>query len=334
MAFIATLWPSLLAATAWIEASCDENPDGFLDYARAADTGLANQGWKDSHDSVFHADGSDAPGPIALVEVQGYVFAALRSMADLAERRSEPARAAVWRARSVALRETVERRFWLEPEACYALALDGRGVPCRVRGSNAGHLLFTGLPSAKRAERVAAQLRGRPFSSGWGIRTLAKGQTRFNPMSYHNGSIWPHDTALCAAGLARYGERADVVWLMDEMFAAAVHFDMRLPELFCGFDRVRGEAPTGYPVACRPQAWAAGAAFMLLQACLGITVDGARDEVHIDRPCLPEGIDRLTLLHLPIGKVTIDLTFQRIGERVTAFPDGAGPCPVRIVLYV
>jgi glycogen debranching enzyme len=333
LAFIETLWPSLLAAMAWIEGECNSNPDGFLAYARAADTGLANQGWKDSQDSVFQADGRDVRGPIALVEVQGYVYAALRTMADLAERRGQPDQVAVWRVRSETLREAVERRFWLEADGYYALALDGGGEPCRVRGSNAGHLLFTGLPSAERAERVAAHLRGRPFSSGWGIRTLAKGQPRFNPMSYHNGSVWPHDTALCAAGLARYGGRDDVVRLMSGVFAAAVHFDMRLPELFCGFGRVAGEAPTGYPVACLPQAWAAGAAFMLLQACLGITVDGARGEIHIDRPRLPNGIDRLTLRHLAIGKVTIDLTFQRIGERVTAFSDGREPSPVPIVLH-
>ncbi len=332
IAFIETLWPALLGAMAWIEGECDANPDGFLAYARAAETGLANQGWKDSHDSVFHADGTDASGPIALVEVQGYVYAALRTMADLAVRHGEP-RQAAWRARSEALRDAVERRFWLEPEGYYALALDGQDVPCRVHGSNAGHLLFTGLPSPARAERLAVHLRGRSFSSGWGIRTLAKGQPRFNPMSYHNGSVWPHDTALCAAGLARYGGRDDAVRLLGEVFAAAVHFEMRLPELFCGFARVAGEAPTGYPVACLPQAWAAGAAFMLLQACLGITVDGERGEIHIDRPRLPNGIDRLTLLHLAVGEVTIDLTFQRVGERVTAFPDGAEPSPVPIILH-
>jgi glycogen debranching enzyme len=333
IAFIETLWPSLLAAMAWIEGECDSNRDGFLGYVRAADTGLANQGWKDSHDSVFHADGSDARGPIALVEVQGYVYAALRVMADLAPRCGGPDQAATWRARSESLRAAVENRFWLEDDGYYALALDGGGRPCRVRGSNAGHLLFTGLPSAQRAERMAAHLRGLPFSSGWGIRTLAEGQARFNPMSYHNGSVWPHDTALCAAGLARYGARGDVVRLMSGMFETAVHFDMRMPELFCGFERVPGEAPTGYPVACQPQAWAAGAAFMMLQACLGITVDGVRGEIHIDRPRLPIGIDRLTILHLAIGEVTVDLTFQRIGDRVTAFPEGHDPSPIPIILH-
>ncbi|MDF1586153.1 amylo-alpha-1,6-glucosidase [Marinimicrococcus flavescens] len=333
LAFIDTLWPSLLAAMAWIEGEGDSNRDGFLDYARAADTGLANQGWKDSHDSVFHADGSEARGPIALVEVQGYVYAALHAMADLAGHRGEPGRAATWRARARALRDAVESRFWLEGDGYYALALDGEGEPCRVRGSNAGHLLFTGLPSARRAERVAAHLRGLPFSSGWGIRTLASGQARFNPMSYHNGSVWPHDTALCAAGLARYGARDDVVRLMSGMFETAVHFDMRLPELFCGFDRKAGEAPTGYPVACLPQAWAAGAAFMMLQACLGVTVDGVRGEIHIDRPRLPIGIDRLTILHLTVGAVTVDLTFQRLGNRVTAFPEGLDPSPVPVILH-
>jgi glycogen debranching enzyme len=201
MGLIDVLWPALRAAADWIERVCDANPDGFLDYARGAETGLANQGWKDSHDSVFHADGSQAMGPIALVEVQGYVFAALRAMAELADRRGEAADATRWRARGEALREAVETRFWLEDVGFYAIALDGEGRPCRVRASNPGHLLFTGLPSADRGARVAAHLLAPDFNSGWGIRTVARGEPNFNPMSYHNGSVWPHDTALCAAGM-------------------------------------------------------------------------------------------------------------------------------------
>jgi glycogen debranching enzyme len=228
LAFIEELWPSLRAAMGWIEGQAASNRDGFLDYARGAETGLANQGWKDSHDSVFHADGSEAAGPIALVEVQGYVYAALRSMAELSRWRGEVAEAERWQARSEALRLAVEARFWIEEMEFYAIALDGEGRPCRVRGSNAGHLLFTGLPTEARAERVATQLLAPAFNSGWAIRTLAEGEKRFNPMSYHNGSVWPHDTALCAAGLARYGRGA-------ASFASRTGCSRRRSGLICGF---------------------------------------------------------------------------------------------------
>jgi glycogen debranching enzyme len=333
MSLIDELWPSLRAAMGWIEGDGDLNDDGFVDYARGAKSGLANQGWKDSHDSIFHADGTEAPGPIALVEVQGYVYAALRAMEDLAARRGEPDDAVVWRARSENLRIAVEDRFWLEELGYYALALDGEGKPCRVRGSNAGHLLFTGLPTQARAERVTGQLLAAPFNSGWGIRTLACGEVRFNPTSYHNGSVWPHDTALCAAGLARYGAREGVARLMSGIFEAAVKFEMRLPELFCGFSRTAGEAPVAYPVACLPQAWSSGAVFMMLQACLGLSVDAWRGEIHVDRPQLPIGIDHLTIRRLTVGDATVDLTFQRIGERVVAFPEGRDSRPVPIFLH-
>jgi glycogen debranching enzyme len=334
MALIDELWPALHAAMGWIEGEGDSNGDGFVDYARGEQSGLANQGWKDSHDSVFHADGSEARGPIALIEVQGYVFAAMRAMAKLAGWRGAETESAIWLARAEALRQAVEKRFWLEDLGYYALAVDGDGVPCAVRGSNAGHLLFTGLPAPDRAGRVSAQLLAAHFNSGWGIRTLASGEARFNPMSYHNGSIWPHDTALCAAGIARYGDREGVVQLMSGMFEAAVKFEMRLPELFCGFNRVAGESPIAYPVACLPQAWSSGAVFMMLQACLGVRVDPWRGEVHVDRPRLPAGIDRLTISRLAVGQATIDLTFQRIGERVVAFPEGKAPGAVPVLLHV
>ena len=334
MAFIDELWPSLTAAMSWIEGDGDSNGDGFIDYARGAASGLANQGWKDSHDSVFHKDGHEPPGPISLIEVQGYVYAASRAMAALAERRHAPDDAAAWRARSEVLRAAVEERFWIEEMGFYALALDGQGKPCRVRGSNVGHLLFTGLPTPARAERVIAQLLASPFHSGWGIRTLASGETRFNPMSYHNGSVWPHDTALCTAGLANYGAREGVVRLVSGMFEAGVKFDMRLPELFCGFGRSAGEAPVAYPVACLPQAWSSGAVFMMLQACLGLTLNAWRGEIHIDRPRLPIGLDRLTIRHLGFNDAVVDLTFERDGDRVIAFPEGPEPSRVPILLHV
>ncbi|HEY4252634.1 MAG TPA: amylo-alpha-1,6-glucosidase [Roseomonas sp.] len=334
MALIDTLWPALRAAMGWIEGAGDSNQDGFVDYARGAATGLANQGWKDSHDSIFHADGSEAVGPIALVEVQGFVYAAQRAMADLAARRGETAEAARWQARAEALRAAVEEKFWIEELGFYAIALDGAGRPCRVRASNAGQLLFSGLPDPARAARVAAQLLTPAFNSGWAVRTLALGERRFNPMSYHNGSVWPHDTALCAAGLARYGAGDGALRLADGLFDAAVRFDMQLPELFCGFARAPGEAPIAYPVACLPQAWAAGSALMALQACLGIRIDGWRGEIHVESPRLPAGVDRLAIHRLQVAGAEVDLTFQRLGDRVVAFSESRGDRAVPVLSHV
>ncbi|QKC73910.1 MULTISPECIES: amylo-alpha-1,6-glucosidase [Mesorhizobium] len=316
-AFIDELWPSLCAAAEWIETA--SRSTGFLTYQRAAESGLANQGWKDSFDSVFHADGRIPKGPIALVEVQGYVFAAFQGLARLARLRGEAERAEGWEIRADAIRQKVERHFWIEELGYYALALDGDGQPCKVRTSNAGHLLYVGLPEPDRARMVADQLLSASFHSGWGLRTLADDAIFFNPMSYHNGSIWPHDTAICAAGLARYGIRDSVVRLMSGTFESAVHFNMRLPELFCGFTRAAGEAPIAYPVACLPQAWSAGSAFMLMQSCLGLQIDGWTGEIHVTRPRLPIGIDSLVIRHLSVGRAAVDLTFQRVGDRVGAF---------------
>ncbi|MET3580491.1 glycogen debranching enzyme [Mesorhizobium robiniae] len=317
MAFVDSLWPSLCAAAEWTEEA--SRPTGFVTYQRAAESGLSNQGWKDSIDSVFHADGRIPKGPIALVEVQGYVFAAFRGLAALARRRGEGDRADHWDSRAEAMRAAVERHFWLDDLGFYALAIDGAGEPCKVRTSNVGHLLYVGLPEPTRAQMVADQLLSASFHSGWGLRTLADDAVFFNPMSYHNGSIWPHDTAMCGAGLARFGERESVVRLMSSTFESAVHFNMRLPELFCGFTRAPGEAPIAYPVACLPQAWSAGSAFMLMQACLGLEIHGWDGEIHVTRPRLPIGIDMLTLRHLGVGTKAVDLTFQRVGDRVVAF---------------
>jgi glycogen debranching enzyme len=332
IAFIETLWPALRAAIAWIERVCDANPHGFLDYARGERSGLANQGWKDSEDSVFHADGRIPTGPIALVEVQGYVFAALRAMAELALRRGEREAAAHWSARAESLRIAVEHHFWMPERNFYGIAIDGDGALCRVRASNPGHLLYVGLPSPERAALASAQLLSAAFSTGWGVRTLAEGEARYNPMSYHNGSVWPHDTALCAAGIARQGDRRDCVRLLRAIFETATHFEMRLPELFCGFARAQGATPVSYPVACLPQAWAAGSGFMLLQACLGVDVDGWRGEILVDRPQLPVGVDQVALRGLAVGPHTVDVVFQRVGDHVVAFTEGpdADAVPLRI----
>ncbi|MBQ1543928.1 MAG: amylo-alpha-1,6-glucosidase [Caulobacteraceae bacterium] len=331
MAFIDRLWPALEAAAGWMDAFGDSNGDGLIDYARGADTGLSNQGWKDSEDSVFHKDGRFPEGPIALVEVQGYAFAAYRALAGLAARRGGQAAAERWLRRAEQVREAVEQRFWMEEDGFYGIAIDGRGRLCRVRASNPGHLLFAGLPSAERARAVGRALLSTGFSSGWGMRTLAVGEARFNPMSYHNGSVWPHDTAICAAGMARYGERDGVVRMLSALFETAVHFEMRLPELFCGFPRQPGEPPVAYPVACIPQAWAAGAVFMVLQACLGVTIDAWRREVRVDHPRLPIGVDHLAIEGLTVAGARVDLVFEHVGDQVIVMPGRASDPDIAIV---
>lgn len=316
------IWPALQLAAEWVARHCDKNPHGLLDYQRASEHGLANQGWKDSQDSVFHADGKFPIGPIALVEVQGYASTAFSTMARLALERGEEERAREFERRARHIRERVEEMYWMPEMEFYGIALDGKGDLCRVLSSNAGHLLAFDLVDRKRGEAVARQLESTLFHTGWGGRTLAAGQPRFNPMSYHNGSVWPHDTALCARGLARYGDRGAAVGLLQALFEAAVTFDMRLPELFCGFTRQRGERPIAYPVACLPQAWAAGAPFMILEACLGVTVDALNNEVRIDRPELPEGIDWLEIGDLRLGDTTVTITFRRVGRQVIPSVEG------------
>jgi glycogen debranching enzyme len=304
------LWPALIAATEWMETYGDSNGDGLIDYARRDQRGLVNQGWKDSEDSIFHTDGRFPDAPIALIEVQGYAHAAFLAMAELGARLGD-ARADGWATRAEALREAVEAAFWMEEEGFYGVAVDGEGALCRPLTSNAGHLLFSGLPSAARARRVRDRLFSGEFRTGWGLRTLATGAIRYNPMSYHNGSIWPHDTAICAAGLARYGCYDDAAQVLEDLFAAATKFNMRLPELFCGFHRASGEPPVAYPVACMPQAWAAGAVFMLLQACLGLSIDGWTDKLRIGHPWLPQGVDRLNITGLTLGRRTVNLSLSR-----------------------
>ncbi|MGU7773914.1 amylo-alpha-1,6-glucosidase [Burkholderia sp. MR1-5-21] len=327
-ALIDELWPALERAIQWVSDKCDRNPYGLLDYQRTSERGLANQGWKDSHDSVFHADGRFPDGPVALVEVQAYACAAFDAMAECSRRRGHAADATRYSLRAKLLREQVEALFWMPEASFYGIALDGHGELCRVLASNAGHLLAFGLPDAARGAAVADVLGSTLFQTGWGVRTLAAGQPRFNPMAYHNGSVWPHDNALAARGLARYGDKAAALNLLGALFEAAVSFEMRLPELFCGFPRRRGEPPTAYPVACLPQAWAAGAPFMMLQACLGVSVDTARHEVRVERPALPEGVDWLRIDGLAVGDDSVSLTFRRVDGQVVA---AAEPGRVKVV---
>lgn len=333
-ALVNEIWPNLLAATAWIEARLDRSETGFLDYARGENSGLANQGWKDSQDSIFHADGRLPKGPIAVVEVQGYAYAALKAMAGLASIREDQGQSDQWLLRATTLRTAIEDRFWVPSLSFYAIALDGSGDPCLVRASNAGHLLFCGVPTTQHASDVCSLLLSDGFSGGWGIRTLLEGEARYNPMSYHNGSIWPHDTAICAAGIAKYAGARHLMKIVAELFEAANQFSMRLPELYCGFSRDATQGPVPYPVACQPQAWASGSLFMLLQATLGIRIDGAAKEVHIQRPVLPQGIETLRIGKLPVGDACIDIEFHRLGDQVGTVPSGHTEGGVNVLAHL
>jgi glycogen debranching enzyme len=312
------LWPHVRRALDWIDRHGDLDGDGFVEYPGRSSHGLVNQGWKDSHDSVFHADGSSPEGPIALCEVQAYVIAAKQHAAAMAVALGIPEEAAHLARESEELRTRFEQAFWVEDIGCYALALDGAKRPCAVRTSNAGHVLFCGVASPERAARTMATLTAPAMHSGWGIRTVAMGEARYNPMSYHNGSVWPHDNAMIAAGFAHYGLRDACGSLLRTWLEASVFMDRaRLPELCCGFERRSGQGPTLYPVACSPQAWSAGAPYMMLASCLGLRVAGARAQVRVVRPYLPESIDQVTIRGLRVGAGKVDLRIRREGSGVS-----------------
>jgi glycogen debranching enzyme len=312
------LWPAIEAALRWIDGAGDPDRDGFVEYQRASEQGLANQGWKDSYDAIFHADGRLAEGYIALAEVQGYVFAGKQLAARCAQRLglSDKARQLETEARLLA--ERFEAAFWCDELGTYALALDGAKQPCKVRTSNAGQLLFTGIVRTNRARMVAADLMRPHFFTGWGIRTVARGEARYNPMSYHDGSIWPHDNALIALGLARYGLKHSVEHVFGALFSAATYMDLRrLPELFCGFRREKGRGPTLYPVACAPQAWASATPFTLLEAALGLEFDAQRGEIRLRNPRLPPFLNEVILRDLQLGSSSVDLCVRRHGDDVS-----------------
>jgi glycogen debranching enzyme len=311
------LWPSIEAALSWIDGPGDRDRDGFVEYHRATDDGLVNQGWKDSQDAVFHADGRLAEGPIALAEVQGYVFAAKQLAASCAERLGHGKKAEILRAQAGRLAKKFEDAFWCAEIGSYALALDGEKRQCAVRTSNAGQVLFTGIAHPERAAQVAAGLMQPQFFCGWGIRTVATEEPRYNPMSYHNGSVWPHDNALIALGFARYGQKRALERVFKGMFEAATYMDLRrLPELFCGFRRTRAQGPTLYPVACSPQAWAAATPFALLQASLGLEFEPAEHEIRLRNPSLPSFLDEVILRNLRLGRSSVDLAVLRQNNHV------------------
>ncbi len=317
--FIRSIWTNLRKAIEWIDRYGDLDGDGFVEYMRKSANGLVQQGWKDSQDSVFHSDGSLAEGPIALCEVQGYVYAAKLEMAAIAAALDDHDLAQKLMLDAHALQVKFEESFWQEDIGIYALALDGEKRPCAVRTSNAGHALFTGIANPAHAARVADQLSSERFCTGWGIRTVADTEARYNPMSYHNGSVWPHDNALIASGFARYRLTHCAARILSGLFEVSREFDFsRLPELFCGFPRRPGKGPTLYPVACSPQAWSAAAAFFLLQASIGLTIDARSSRITLVRPVLPEFLDQLRIRDIRVNGSTVDLFLFRSGDAVAA----------------
>jgi glycogen debranching enzyme len=317
IAFIENLWPNLLAALQWMTTYGDKDGDGFLEYERKSADGLIHQGWKDADDAVFHHDGAPVQGAIAMCEVQGYAYAAYQSAALLAGQLGYGDEAAAFAEQAVSLREKFNKAFWCEEISTYAIALDGEKRRCCVVTSNAGQCLFTGIATQEHAVRVSETLLAADSFSGWGVRTVAKTELRFNPMAYHNGSVWPHDNALIAYGMAKYGLTSKANLIFRGLFEAAMHFDLhRMPELFCGFARQVAEGPVLYPVACAPQAWSAASVFLLFQACLGIQVNGLKKQIVFVRPMLPNFLDEIRIVNLQVGSASLDLDLIRHGEDV------------------
>jgi glycogen debranching enzyme len=305
---IRKIWDNILHALTWIKVYGDMDGDGFIEYQRKAESGLANQGWKDSHDSISHENGDLASFPIALCEVQGYVYDAKMEASYIAYRLGHHEMADQLKKEATDLKNRFNEVFWDEKLGTYILALDGKKKPCRVVASNVGHLLYSGIATPERAVKAAKLLMNEDMFNGWGIRTLSSKAARYNPMSYHNGSVWPHDTAIAAYGLARYGMMQEAMRLMQGLFDASLFIELqRLPELFCGFPFRRGEAPTAYPVACSPQAWSVAAVFLLLQACLRISFDSHEKKLTLYKPMLPDYIKQVRISNLRFGDEQFEL---------------------------
>ena len=316
---IQNIWPQIKHALYWIDHYGDIDGDGFLEYKTKSSKGLTNQGWKDSQDSVFYENGELAEDPIALCEVQAYVYDAKMRASEMAGVLGEKGYQEELKEQARQLKRKFNDLFWSESKQTYVLALDGRKKPCNVLSSNAGHCLFSGIATRDRAKLVAEKLMQENMFTGWGIRTIASDEARYNPMSYHNGSVWPHDNAMIGMGFARYGLMTEAVQTMTAIFDTSLFMQgKRLPELFCGFRRIKGKAPTLYPVACSPQAWAVGAVFMLLQACLGMRIIAAENCIEFCQPALPPFLNDLTITNLRINNRQIVLQIRRSSDGIEA----------------
>jgi glycogen debranching enzyme len=317
--FAEELLPNVKAALSWIDDYGDRDGDGFVEYLRRSPGGLVNQGWKDSVDSIVHADGTVAEGPIALSEVQAYVYLAKERVADVFDAIRDYRTSARLREEAAELKAQFNKAFWMEDEQYFAAALDGDKAQVRTVMSNPGHGLYCDIVEADKAVHMARRLLQPDMFSGWGIRTMSKSAVAYNPMSYHNGSVWPHDNALIAAGLKRFGYAKAANRVATALFDMAVHADyMRLPELFCGFTRRTPNRPVGYPVACSPQGWAAGSPFLLLQAILGISARAHENTLTVNKPHLPPWLNQVELRHLRVGRSSLSLVFRR-EEEITSF---------------
>lgn len=326
------LRPNLQAALDWIEEYGDFDRDGFVEYLCRSTRGIRNQGWKDSADSATHRDGRRAEPPVALAEVQGYVFAAWIAAAELFEQWGEPGTAERYRSLAATLRRRFQRVWWSEIDQFYAMALDADKTAVTTVTSNVGHCLWTGLLDDGPAHAVAARLLRDDMLCGWGVRTLSSLEPSFNPMSYHNGSVWPHDNSILVAGLKRYNLDTQALHVAEELLAAAVRFPLyRLPELYCGFARDRRyySMPAQYPVSCSPQAWAAGSIFLMMQTLLGLEPDAAGERITL-RPTLPKAVNELRVTNMRVGKHRV--TFEVRRERGTIKVDVTHAAPVAVVV--
>jgi glycogen debranching enzyme len=304
-------------ALTWVDRYGDLTGAGYVSYAGRSDAGLTNQGWKDSGAAIMNADGTPARPPIALVEVQGYVYLAKTGLAELYARAGDAARAEQLRREAIDLRARFNRDFWLADQDCYALALQAGGAPAAVVSSNPGQALWTGICDDDKAQQTVARLMADDMFSSWGVRTLATGAARYNPIGYHLGTVWPHDNSLIAAGFRRYGADEAACRIFTGIVEAAMYFESyRLPELFAGFARGPHSVPVRYPVACHPQAWAAGSVPLLLATLLGLEPDAFAWRLRIVRPMLPDFIDRLHVRGLRVGAARADLAFTRADGRL------------------
>jgi glycogen debranching enzyme len=332
LAFAEKLLPAAQAALAWIDDYGDLDGDGFVEYLSRSPRGIKNQGWKDSYDSVVHADGRLAEPPIALCEVQAYVYLAKQRMGDVYRALGRDDDARRLEDEASALRGRFNEAFWMGDEKYFAQALDADKRQVRTITSNPGHALYCGIVDDEKAVPLAKRLLSPDMFSGWGIRTMSKAAAAYNPMSYHNGSVWPHDNALIAAGLKRYGMARSTNRVATALFDAAVNADyMRLPELFCGFTRRTPNRPVSYPVACSPQAWAAGSPFLMLQAMLGISARAHQNLLTVNLPHLPTWLNTVEVRNLAVGDSRISVVFRREGE-ITSFSLLSREGDVRVVM--
>jgi glycogen debranching enzyme len=313
---IRDLMPALKRAITWIEHYGDLDGDGLFEYKRRSPRGLVNQGWKDSWDAIMHPDGTVAEAPIALAEVQGYIYDAKYRMARLMRYFGDAHLADRLKREAADLAKRIEKSFWMPRANFFAMALDKNKRKVEVISSNPGHLLFSRALKADKARAVANRLMQPDMHTGWGWRTLASSEKVFNPLSYHRGSVWPHDNSLIAHGMALYDFTRPALHTLTTLFQACLNFrDHRLPELFCGVQRRDHDVPVLYPVSCSPQAWASGALFLMLTSVLGIRPSAPERELNIVNPALPDWLDYLHIRNLRIGRSRVGLDFTRRGDR-------------------